>query len=114
MTARHIYVDETKQRDYLLVASVHVTTELAALRQLIRGLLLPGQRYLHMKNEKDGRKRTIAQALVDAGVQATIYRAGAPTTATNANAAQRAYAPSSKTTPTPATHTSCSTRTKPW
>jgi hypothetical protein len=77
VTARHIYVDETKQRDYLLVASVHVTTELAALRQLIRGLLLPGQRYLHMKDEKDGRKRTIAQALVDAGVQATIYRAGA-------------------------------------
>lgn len=77
MTARHIYVEETKQRDYLLVASVHVTTELAALRQLIRGLLLPGQRYLHMKDEKDGRKRTIAQALVDAGVQATIYRAGA-------------------------------------
>ena len=24
----HIYVDETKQRDYLLVASVHVSTDL--------------------------------------------------------------------------------------
>ena len=77
MTVRHIYVDETKQRDYLLVASVHVTTDLAALRQVVRGLLLPGQRYLHMKDEKDGRKRTIAQAFVDAGVQATVYRAGA-------------------------------------
>jgi len=29
-----------------------------------------------MKDEKDGRKRTIAQAIVNAGVQATIYRAG--------------------------------------
>ena len=58
----HIYVDETKQRDYLLVASVHVSTDLTGLRQMVRGLLLPGQRYLHMKDEKDGRKRTIAQA----------------------------------------------------
>jgi hypothetical protein len=72
----HIYVDETKQRDYLLVASVHVSTDLTGLRQMVRGLLLPGQRYLHMKDEKDGRKRTIAQAFVDAGVQATVYRAG--------------------------------------
>ena len=72
----HIYVDETKQRDYLLVASVHVSTDLTGLRQIVRGLLLPGQRYLHMKDEKDGRKRTIAQAFVDAGVQATVYRAG--------------------------------------
>ncbi|OBB32209.1 hypothetical protein A5763_11220 [Mycolicibacterium fortuitum] len=77
MTARHIYVDETKQRDYLLVASVHAPADLTALRQVVRGLLLPGQRYLHMKNEKDGRKRTIAQAFVGAGVQATVYRAGA-------------------------------------
>lgn len=76
MTARHIYVDETKRRDYLLVASVHVSTDLTELRQLVRGLLLPGQRYLHMKDEKDGRKRTIAQAFVDADVQATVYRAG--------------------------------------
>lgn len=72
----HIYVDETKQRGYLLVASVHVSTDLTGLRQLVRGLLLPGQRYLHMKDEKDGRKRTIARAFVDAGVQATVYSAG--------------------------------------
>ena len=76
MTARHIYVDETKQRHYLLVASVHISTDLTDLRGVVRSLLLPGQRYLHMKDEKDGRKRTIAQAFVDAGVQATVYRAG--------------------------------------
>ena len=61
-----------------------------------------------MKDERDGCKRTIAQALVDAGVLMPPSTALAPTTATNANAVQRAYAPSSKTTPTPATHTSCS------
>ena len=51
-------------------------TDLTDLRGVVRSLLLPGQRYLHMKDEKDGRKRTIAQAFVDAGVQATVYRAG--------------------------------------
>jgi len=74
----YIYVDESKQRDYLLVASVHVDSDLAEHRAVVRDLLLPGQRYLHMKNEKAGRKRTIAQALVTAGVTATVYRAGPP------------------------------------
>lgn len=74
----HIYVDETKRRDYLLVASVHATTDLASLRAVVRGLLLPRQRYLHMKDEKDGRKRTIAEAFIAAGVKATIYRATSP------------------------------------
>ncbi len=110
----YIYVDETKQRDYLLVASVHVSTDLTALRQLVRGLLLPGQRYLHMKNEK----KTAANAPSPRPSSVPVCKlpsiARAPSTATNANAAQRAYAPSSRTTPTPVTHTSCSTRTKPW
>lgn len=74
----YIYVDESKQRDYLLVASVHVDSDLAALRAVVRDLLLPGQRYLNMKNEKVGRKRTIAQAFVTAGIAATVYRAGSP------------------------------------
>ncbi|MFA7388604.1 MAG: hypothetical protein WCZ87_13220 [Thiohalobacteraceae bacterium] len=30
-----------------------------------------------MKDENDGRKRTIARAFVEAGVQATVYQAGA-------------------------------------
>lgn len=76
MTAQHIYIDETKQRSYVLVASVHTAWDLRALRAVVGGLLLPGQRYLHMKNESEGRKRQIAAAIVDAGVQATIYHAG--------------------------------------
>ena len=71
-----MFVDESKRRDYLLVASVHVGTEVAQLRGVVRELLLPNQRFLHMKNERDSRKRQIAAALVAAGVQATVYRAG--------------------------------------
>lgn len=44
----------------------------------MRDLLLPGQRYLHMKNEKAGRTRTIAQSFVTAGIRATVYQAGSP------------------------------------
>lgn len=76
MSSRHIYVDETKQKDYLLVASVHVADDIDTVRGIIRDLLLPGQRYLHMKDENDGRKRTIAAALVAADIKATVYRAG--------------------------------------
>lgn len=76
MTQPHVYVDETKKSGYLLVASVHMPSDATALRDAVRRLLLPGQRYLHMKDEKDGRKRTIATTFVDAGARATVYRAG--------------------------------------
>ena len=42
MTARHIYVDETKERDYVLVASVHLGTEANTLRKAMRGFVLRG------------------------------------------------------------------------
>lgn len=72
----HIFVDETKDRDYLLVASIHVSGELDELRKLMRGLVLKGQRRVHMKKESDSRKRAIAAAICGAGVTATIYDAG--------------------------------------
>ena len=77
MSARHLFVDETKRRDYLMVASAHIVTDVAPLRRSLRELLLPNQRYLHMKDERDSRKRQIVRAIVVAGVQATVYRAGA-------------------------------------
>lgn len=77
MSARHLFVDETKHRDYLLVASAHIATEVAPLRAALRELLLPNQRCLHMKDERESRKRQIAGAIVSAGVQAVVYRAGA-------------------------------------
>lgn len=76
MTTRHLFVDETKHRDYLMVASVHISTDIDPLRSALRGLLLPNQRYLHMKDERDSRKRQITRIIVAAGIQATVYRAG--------------------------------------
>ncbi len=76
MTTRHLYVDESKRRGYVMVASVHVGDHLETVRSVVKTLLLPGQRYLHMKDENDGRKRRIAANLVAAGVEATVYQAG--------------------------------------
>lgn len=77
MSARHLFVDETKRRDYLMVASAHLATDVASLRSALRELLLPNQRWLHTKDERDSRKRQIVRAIVTAGVQATVYCAGA-------------------------------------
>lgn len=76
MTARHIYVDETKHRDYLMVAAVVLGEDLSATRAVIQDLLKPGQHHLHMKDEADGRKETIAKTLAAANLQATVYDAG--------------------------------------
>lgn len=76
MTARHVYVDETKHRDYLMVAAVLLGEDLIHARTVVQGLLQPGQHHLHMKNEADGRKETIARTLATAGLRATVYDAG--------------------------------------
>jgi hypothetical protein len=76
VTDRHIFIDESKRRDYLVVAATVLPADLRSLRRAVAELLLPGQRCLHMKDESDGRKKTIAKALVSAGVEAIVYDAG--------------------------------------
>jgi len=72
----HIFVDETKQRGYLLVASVVPSGELDAVRKILRGLVLPGQRRLHMNDENNQRRHAIADAINASGIHSTIYDAG--------------------------------------
>jgi len=50
-------------------------TSTRCAKKLIRGLILPGQRRLHMKDENDQRKRSIAAAITSSDVRATIYTA---------------------------------------
>ena len=76
MTGEQIFVDESKQRDYLLVAGMVLPDDLATTRAVMRGLALGGQRRVHMAKESDPRRRSIAAAICETGVQATIYDAG--------------------------------------
>ena len=72
---RYVLVDETKRRGYVVVAAVVLTGDAAAARKMIRDLLLPGERRLHMKDERTRRKRQIASAIAAMGVEATVYDA---------------------------------------
>jgi hypothetical protein len=73
MTTRRVFVDETKHRSYLMVATT--ITDTIVLRASLRELLLPNQRFLHMRNEREGRRRQIAATIAGAGVRATVYKA---------------------------------------
>lgn len=70
MTTRRVFVDETKHHSYLMVATT--ITDTAVLRASLRELLLPNQRFLHMRNERDGRRRQIAATIAGAGVRARL------------------------------------------
>jgi hypothetical protein len=68
-----VYVDETKRAGYV-IAAVTVTDPEPA-RKIVRGLVLPGQRRLHMKHEQPSRRRAIVSALTTMPVTATVYDA---------------------------------------
>jgi hypothetical protein len=76
VTARHIYVDETKERGYVMVASAHLGSEAAVLRSTLRQLVLPGQHRLHMAKENSAPRRAVVEVICAAGVTATIYDTG--------------------------------------
>ena len=57
----HIFVDETKRAGYVIAAVTVSDTE--AIRKIVRALVLPGQRRIHMKHEQARRRRVIVSAL---------------------------------------------------
>ena len=62
MTARHVYVDETKRRGLVMAAASVLGDDLAATRAVVQGL--------------DGRKETIAAAFAMASLRVSVYDAG--------------------------------------
>ena len=68
-----VYVDESKRAGYVLAAAAVPDPE--AARKIVRSLILPGQRRLHMNHEQPRRRRTIVSALVTTPVETTIYDA---------------------------------------
>ena len=75
MTARYTYVDETIQRGFVLVAVQVRQDQRIALRRVVQQLRKPGQRRIHMKNERDARRREIASALARCEIDAVVYDA---------------------------------------
>jgi hypothetical protein len=73
----HIFVDETKDRGYLIAAAVLVPRDLGPARTELRQLLLRGQSRIHFKKERDSRRHIILSKMVTLGAKVTIYDASA-------------------------------------
>ncbi len=73
----HVFVDESKKSDYLLVAAVFLPGDVEVARKAIRALHMPGQRRLHMVKESPARQGTILSTIAGLGAEVTIYEAGA-------------------------------------
>jgi len=68
-----VFVDESKRGGYLVTAAAVLPGDLTRARQLIRGLVLPGQRRLHFTHESDGRRKRILDAIAELRPAVTIY-----------------------------------------
>ncbi|MEY3472931.1 MAG: hypothetical protein RLY22_434 [Actinomycetota bacterium] len=69
-----LFVDECKQRPYLLVGYLVANHHHQKMRKQLRGFLLPGQRSLHFKAENRRRKRTILRFLLKTKCQLIVVK----------------------------------------
>ena len=69
-----VYVDETKRAGYVLAAVA--VPDPVAVRKVIRALVQPGNRRLHMVDERPRNRPTLVATLAATAVTASIYDAG--------------------------------------
>lgn len=73
LTGPHVFVDETKSRDYIMAAAAMLPGDVTVARKQLRGLLLPNLDRLHFKSEKNDRRRQVIAALCELDVQVDVY-----------------------------------------
>jgi hypothetical protein len=69
----HVFVDETKERAFLVTAAVVGARDLDVARKTVRGLVLRGQRRLHFASERDARRRQILDAVLPLTAEVVVY-----------------------------------------
>ena len=69
----HIFLDESKERGYIIVAGVVMPEGLTAARKAMRTLVMPGQRRVHFHTESPARRRQIITTITDTGARTRIY-----------------------------------------
>jgi hypothetical protein len=72
-----VFVDETKERGYLIAAALVQPEGLASSRRAIRSLVMPRQRRIHFKGESEPRRHKIVDTIIELGVTAILYDASA-------------------------------------
>jgi hypothetical protein len=68
----HLVADESTRAGYVLCVAAVAIGDLDGARAAMRGFLLPGQRSVHFKSERDARRRQILATIADLGVEALI------------------------------------------
>lgn len=76
MADGHVFIDESVRRGYFMSAALIAPRDLAIARRRMRGLLLPGQRSLHMKDERDSRRREILSAIEEVPATLALFERG--------------------------------------
>lgn len=70
----HAFVDESRRSSlYIVAAAIAQPANLRHLRRDLRALLLPGQRELHFNDQKDPRRRALADAMARLPLEVWIY-----------------------------------------
>lgn len=72
--AFHMYVDESKTPNYLLMGVLIPEDQVVELRATMRLLLLPGQERIHFKNEGTGRRTLVLEALRRAPIRLVVVQ----------------------------------------
>ena len=87
--AGHVFVDESKRRDYVLAAAAVPIDTLQTARTVIRALRLPGQTKIHMVKESSGRQRSLLAAIGSLDVRVSMYVAAKTTFTAHVDARRR-------------------------
>jgi hypothetical protein len=77
MGVLHAFVDESKEKGYLMVAVVCDDSQLKTIRQKMHSLRLPGQRRIHMRKESSSRQRLIVSEVRKFEMQKVVVRSNA-------------------------------------
>ncbi|GAB3576079.1 hypothetical protein GCM10027445_39550 [Amycolatopsis endophytica] len=67
------FADETKASGYLLTVAALLPADLAAARQVMRGLVMPGQRRIHFFKESDRRRKQILDVIAEVRPRIALY-----------------------------------------
>jgi hypothetical protein len=73
MAAEHVFVDETKEKGYLVTAAALLPGNLERARRAARSLIMPRQRRVHFTSESDARRKQILDVIEELRPQATLY-----------------------------------------
>lgn len=71
----HVFIDESKSRNYYIAAEATIPAAASEMDRVIRQLARPGQRLIRFKTERDSSRRSILAALASLDISVHVYDA---------------------------------------